>query len=139
MKFGHMADCHLGGWADNDLRQLGLDSFSYAIDKCIAKRIDFLIIAGDLFDTSRPSIESLDYAVKKLKDLQKNNIPVYAVSGSHDYSPSGKTMLNVLESAGLLKRVDNISHDEKGYHIKVTTDEKTGANLYGVPGKKRIS
>lgn len=137
MKFAHMADCHLGAWADSELTEIGLDSFTKAVDICIKEGVDFVIISGDLFDTGRPSINVLNIAAKKLKELKDNNISVYVVSGSHDYSVTGKTMLNVLESAGIMTRMDRQAEDEtEGLRLKFTIDEKTGVKLVGMPGRK---
>ena len=112
MKFAHMADCHIGGWRDPKLRMLGAQAFCRAIDLCIEKSVDFVLIAGDLFNTSLPPIDSLKTAAGKLKELKDKNIPAYLISGSHDYSPSGKTMLDVLEEAGLVLNVAR-AHEEQ--------------------------
>ena len=59
MRFAHIADCHLGGWRQPELQQLNLESFRYAIRKCIEEKVDFIIFAGDLFDSAYPPIEIL--------------------------------------------------------------------------------
>jgi DNA repair exonuclease SbcCD nuclease subunit len=82
MKFAHMADCHLGGWRDDKLTELGQKSFEKAIDICIEKKVDFVIIAGDLFNTAIPPIDSTKHCVNHLKRLQNENIPVYCIAGS---------------------------------------------------------
>ena len=107
MKFAHLADCHIGSWRDPKLRDASTKAFSKAIDVCITKEVDFVIIAGDLFNTSLPSVDNLKDVTLKLKQLADKKIPVYLVPGSHDFSASGKTMLDVLEHAGLLKNVVN--------------------------------
>ena len=88
MKFAHLADCHIGGWRDPKLRNIAAKAFDKAIDSCIEKNVDFILIAGDLFNTSLPSVDGLKTAVKKLKGLKDKNIPVYLIAGSHDFSPS---------------------------------------------------
>ena len=102
MKFAHLADCHIGSWRDPKLRDISTEAFVKAVDTCIEKEVDFILIAGDLFHTSLPSIDRLKQTVIKLKQLKDKNIPVYIIAGSHDFSPSGKTMLDVLENAGLV-------------------------------------
>jgi DNA repair protein SbcD/Mre11 len=136
IRFAHIADCHLGGWDDTTLSLLNQMSFEQCIDSCIKEKVDFVIIAGDLFDTARPSIEILEFTGRKLKQLQDHEIPVYLVSGSHDYSATGKTMLNVFESVGMIKRVDIGKGTEQGLSLQMTTDEKTGVKLVGMPGRK---
>jgi DNA repair exonuclease SbcCD nuclease subunit len=41
-----------------------------AISICIDEKVDFALIAGDLFNTALPSIESLKIAVENLKRLK---------------------------------------------------------------------
>tara|TARA_Y100000310_G_C20661238_1_gene804913 strand:+ start:656 stop:1864 length:1209 start_codon:yes stop_codon:yes gene_type:complete len=136
MKFAHMADCHLGGWRDDKLTELGQKSFEKAIDICIEKKVDFVIIAGDLFNTAIPPIDSTKHCVNQLKRLQNENIPVYCIAGSHDFSPSGKTMLDVLEGAGLLINVGKGQELDGHLVLNFTTDQKTGVKLTGIPGKR---
>ena len=101
MKFVHLSDCHIGGWRDDKLSILGIKAFEKAIDESIAKQADFVLISGDLFNSALPPIDKLKGAVIVLKKLKNNEIPCYIIPGSHDFSPSGKTMLDVLEHAGL--------------------------------------
>ncbi len=136
IKFAHLADCHIGGWREQKLRDLGVASFSKAVDDCIGEKVDFVLIAGDLFNTAVPSMDCLKDAVKKLSELKARNIPVYAVAGSHDFSPSGKTILDVIEQAGLLVNVSKGKVADGKLHLHFTIDRKTGARLTGLPGKK---
>src|SRR3989339_293238 len=136
MKFAHLADCHIGSWRDPKLRDVSTKAFIRAIDICIERNVDFILISGDLFNTSLPAIDNLKQAVVKLKELKDRNIPVYAIAGSHDFSPSGKTMLDVLESAGLLINVAKGKEEEGKLKLNFTIDEKTGAKITGLLGKR---
>ncbi len=136
MKFAHIADAHLGGWREPALREANAQSFITCIDKIIEQRVDFLLIAGDLFNTSVPPIDALKLAVQKLNDLKRAGIPVYLIPGSHDASPSGKTMLDVLEEAGLFINVVKGEVIDGKLRLKFTVDPKTGAKLTGLLGKK---
>ena len=100
-----MADLHIGSWRDPKLRNTSTVAFEKAIDECVLEKVDFILFSGDLFNTTLPGIDNLKRVVKKLKSLVEFKIPVYVVPGSHDYSPSGKTMIDVLEEAGLLINV----------------------------------
>jgi hypothetical protein len=131
MKFAHIADCHLGGWSELKLKELGMKVFSRAISECIDREVDFVVIAGDLFNTALPSIDIIKETALELKKLKDNYIPCYIIPGSHDFSPSGKTMLDVLENAGLVKNV--VKFD--GNQLEFTTDSKTGVKLTGIFGK----
>ena len=101
MKFAHLADLHLGAYKEPRMRALSDRAFELAINNILQEKVDFVLISGDLFNTSLPSVDNLKDATLKLKLLKDNNIPVYIIAGSHDFSPSGKTMLDVLENAGL--------------------------------------
>jgi len=138
MKYAHLADSHLGSWRDPKMRNLSTKAFLKAIDDCIAKQVDFILFAGDLFNTSLPPLDILKTVTKKLKQLQQNSIPFYAIPGSHDFSPSGKTMLDVLENAGLLKNVckGTVDQETKKLNLNFTIDQKTGAKITGMLGKK---
>ena len=136
MRFAHLADCHIGSWRDPKLRDAALMAFSKAVDICIDKKVDFILIAGDLFNTSLPAIDQLKRTVLKLKELKDKNIAVYIVPGSHDFSPSGRTILDVLENAGLLINVVKGAVEDGKLKLKFTTDIKTGAKITGMLGKK---
>ena len=140
MKFAHIADCHIGGWRDPKLRELSIEAFRTAVNTCIEKNIDFLLIAGDLFNNSLPALDMLKSTVTILQKLKQNNIPVYIIPGSHDFSPSGKTMLEVLEEAHLVKNVVRADKELTQKHgklvLKFTEDEKTGAKIAGLLGRK---
>lgn len=135
--FAHLADCHIGSWRDPKLKECSTNAFLKAMDRCIAEQVDFMIIAGDLFNTSLPAIDSLKASVKKLKEVKDRGIPVYGIPGSHDYSPSGKTMLDVLEHAGLFANVVKGKVTPAGkLQLHFTVDQKTGVKITGLLGKR---
>lgn len=136
MRFAHFADCHIGSWKDPRLSSASTLAFIKAIDICISKSIDFLLISGDLFNTALPSIEHLKLTVEKLKQLKDKNIPVYIIAGSHDYSPSGKSMIEVIKNAGLLTIVSKADIQDNKLKLKFTTDPKTKIKITGILGKK---
>jgi len=136
MKFAHIADCHVGSWREPKLRESSTKAFVKAVDKCIEEKVDFVLISGDLFNTSFPPVDNLRIVVKKLKQLKDTNIPVYIVAGSHDFSSSGKTMVDVLDSAGLAFNVARGKVEEGKLFLNFTVDEKTGAKIAGMIGKK---
>jgi len=137
MRFAHIADVHIGSWSDDRLAEASTRALSKAIDLCVEQSVDFILISGDLFNTSLPSIDRLKEVTSKLKELADRKLPVYMIAGSHDYSPTGKTMLDVLENAGLARNVmRGGSTDDGRIELKFTVDEKTGAKITGIGGKK---
>lgn len=86
----HMADTHLG------FRQYGHperewdfdDAFRWAIDQAIAKQVDFVLLAGDLFQ-SGSNLQAITFnnAVTHLEVLQEAGIPCLVIEGNHDLPP----------------------------------------------------
>jgi DNA repair exonuclease SbcCD nuclease subunit len=134
MKFLHMGDCHLGGWRQPELMALNLQSFQIAVDAAIKEKIDFVLIAGDLFDSAYPPIEIIKEAFNEFRRLREANIPVFLIAGSHDYSASGRTFLDVLEKAGFAKNV--FQPEERNGFIYLHPTIYKNIALYGYPGKK---
>jgi len=133
MKFAHFADCHLGSWRQPELQQLNLESFKKAISICIEEKVDFIIFAGDLFDSAYPPIEILKEVFSEFKKLNEARIKSFIIAGSHDYSVSGKTFLDVLEKAGFCKMCE-FEENENGFLLKPCN--YSGFSIYGYPGKK---
>jgi exonuclease SbcD len=104
--FVHAADLHLG------YSQYGLEArredfdraFQELVDKTIELKPDFIIIAGDLFHSARPSNVTLENAIRNFSRLREASIPVLTVDGSHDSAPNTVTgtIINPLDSAGLV-------------------------------------
>ena len=135
MKFAHLSDCHLGAWSNHpELRELPVRAFEKAMNTCMKEKVDFILIAGDLFDTSLPPIDILKSTVTKLRECSQAGISVYIIAGSHDFSPTGKTMISVLEEAGLLINVAKADIEEK-ISLKFSYD-RSGALITGLFGKK---
>ncbi len=131
MKFAHLADVHIGGWREEELKNLTIESFKKAIDICIEENVGFVLICGDLFNTSIPQIDLIKETASILNKLRDNDIDVYFIPGSHDYSPSGKTMLDVLEEAGLATNVMKFKDNKL-----IFTKDKTGTKLTGMYGRR---
>ncbi|OXT15187.1 DNA repair exonuclease [Bacillus sp. OG2] len=93
--FIHAADLHL------DSPMLGLSSLqddlfdkikesTFAalkniVDAALGRKVDFVILAGDLFDGEDRSIKAQARLRKEMNRLAEKNIPVYAVHGNHDH------------------------------------------------------
>src|SRR3989344_1124253 len=131
MKFLHMADCHVGGWREEKLNQLSIEHFRKTIDAALNENVGFVLISGDLFDVAMPGFEIINEVAKELSRLRESNVDVYIIPGSHDYSASGKTALNILESAGLCVNVYKINEDK----LEIIED-KTGVKITGILGRR---
>ena len=134
VKFAHLSDVHLGGWKQKPLQELNFQSFQKAVQISIDEKVDFILIAGDLFDTAYPPIEILKETFAEFRKIKESKIPCFIISGSHDYSVSGKTFLEVLEKSGFCKNVADFC--EENGKIKLKPFIFDGVALYGYPGKK---
>jgi len=137
VRFAHIADVHLGGWKQQPMQDLNFKSFQMAVQKCIEQRVEFVLIVGDLFDSAYPPIEVLKDTFAEFRKLKQAKIPCFIVAGSHDYSVSGKTFLDVLEKAGFCTNVHNteeVSENDETILLKPVI--YNGVALYGYPGKK---
>ena len=134
MKFVHFADCHLGGWRDEKLRNLSFLHFQKVIDFAIEKEVNFVLLSGDLFNTSLPGIDILRGAIREFKKLKEHKIPLFFIAGSHDFSPSGKSMLDVIEEAGLGVNVMKGLVEDGELHLQFT--KAKGAKITGLIGKR---
>jgi DNA repair exonuclease SbcCD nuclease subunit len=86
--FIHVADTHLG-YEQYGVRER-FNDFSRAFwditDDALKRRVDFVVIAGDLFNKRAIDAQTLIHAIEGLKKLKDNNIPVIAIEGNHDRS-----------------------------------------------------
>ncbi|MDI6703853.1 MAG: metallophosphoesterase [bacterium] len=88
--FVHCADIHIGtdrfgeGVTERDFT----DSFNHVVEFAIQQKVDFFLIAGDLFNKSRITPLHLSDAEEGLGILKRHGIPVIAIEGNHDNSPS---------------------------------------------------
>ena len=133
MKFAHLSDCHLGGWRQPELNELNMQAFCNTIDTCIDEKVDFVLFAGDLFDSAFPPIETLKDTFNEFRRLKEEKIRNYVIAGSHDYSVSGKTFLEVLEKAGFCEICKYETTEET---ITLKPSLNNTCHIYGFPGKK---
>ena len=132
MKFAHLSDCHVGGWREDKLKELSIVAFEKAMELCVKENTAFVLISGDLFNTSLPNIDIIKRTAQALDKLRENDISCYVIPGSHDFSPSGKTMLDVLEKAGLMENAMKFNNNK----LSFTTD-KTNAKITGIFGLRQ--
>ena len=136
MKFAHLSDLHIGSWRDPRMRDVSMQVFLQAMDMCVEEKVDFILFAGDLFNTALPAVDKLAIVAGKLKEVKDGGIPIYIIPGSHDFSASGKTMIDVLENAGLFVNVCKGDVIDKRLRLRFTLDKKTGAKITGMLGKR---
>lgn len=136
-RFAHMSDIHLGAHREPALRELERKCFCEALDACIREDVDFLLISGDLFHVGIPDLGVVNDAVRKMRELRESRIPIYAIYGSHDYTPTGTSVIDILHTAGVLTNIMRASREEDGrLRLKMFVDPQTGAKLTGIAARK---
>lgn len=139
-RFAHIADTHIGAWREPILAEQNMLAFKQAMNKCKEKKVDFIIFSGDLFDSNIPDLEKVKEAAEIIRDVRNFGIRIYVTYGSHDYSPTATSIIDVLASAGLFTKIvdtDIINvKSEQTLRPKIFEDKQTGAKLIGVYGRK---
>ncbi|MBI3412718.1 MAG: DNA repair exonuclease [Candidatus Aenigmarchaeota archaeon] len=134
--FAHISDCHLGAWRDKTLRKLNLEAFEKAMDKCVEKNVDFILICGDLFDKNIPDLDIVEQATRKMRQVRNQGIEIYVIYGSHDYSPAATSIIDVLHSSGLFTKIMDADNATDKVSLKFLHDKKTGAKIAGISGRR---
>ena len=134
--FAHLSDIHIGAFRQPILQDLALKSFTRAMDICIERAVDFIIVSGDLFDSNIPDMALANAAVKKIREVTKKGIPFYVVYGSHDFSPTQTSIVDLIESAGLFKKVTYGKMIDGKLHLEFQVDDHTNAKLCGISGRR---
>jgi DNA repair exonuclease SbcCD nuclease subunit len=94
MRFIHAADIHLdsplnglSAYPDapaEQLRSATRDAFTLLIDRAIEEAVDFMVIAGDLYDGSWRDYNTGVFFCKEMGRLKRASIPVFVLFGNHD-------------------------------------------------------
>ena len=94
MKFIHAADIHLdsplrglatyGDAPVEALRTASRTAFTNLIDQAIEQAVDFVVIAGDLYDGTWKDYNTGYYLCRQMGRLKEASIPVYLLYGNHD-------------------------------------------------------
>ncbi|EKV01535.1 DNA repair exonuclease [Leptolyngbya sp. PCC 7375] len=153
-KFLHIADVHLGFDRYNS-KVRTTDFFHTLWDVleryAIQTRVDFVVIAGDLFEHRMIQPAILNQAQLCLQQLQSAGIPAIAIEGNHDNCPYGTktSWLRYLSDWGLLTLLEP-SQDEamytpwneatkRGGYIDLDCGVRVlGSNWYGAAAPKAI-
>lgn len=94
VRFIHAADIHLDspmlqlehyeGAPAEEIRRSTRRALTNLIDLAIAKAVDFVLIAGDLYDGDWPDHNTGLFFTSEVARLRTAEIPLYFISGNHD-------------------------------------------------------
>ena len=116
--------------------ELEIQAFNESIYICIKEGVKFIIIAGDFLDKPIPELEQVKKIIIKLIELSQSNIPVYVIYGSHDYSPGQDSMIDLLEAAKLIIKINNPKSVDGKIRLEMYQDKETGVKLAGISARK---
>jgi len=95
LKLLHLADVHLGatfrvlGEQGAAQRRQVEQTFTNAIGLAIDEGVQLVLIAGDLFDSSKPTSATIDLTATQLHRLADAGIGIALIAGNHDVTSEG--------------------------------------------------
>jgi len=130
-----MSDIHIGAFRQPELRELVLRAFELAVDRCLEEKVEFIIFAGDIFDSNIPDLYSVRRAASKMRQAVEAGVRIYAIYGSHDFSPNYSSIVDVLDSAGLFTKAEDMAGKDGVVSLRFVQDP-SGPKLCGISGRK---
>ncbi|WP_107039086.1 metallophosphoesterase family protein [Brumimicrobium mesophilum] len=134
-KFIHAADLHIESpykglsqmneQLGRSLVEHGVKAYDKLIETALNEQVDFLLIAGDSFDSESGSLSAQYRFVRGLEKLNNAQIPVFIITGNHDPLSVWSKHLK------LPKNVTLFEADEVQQHTVIKNNEKL-AEIYGV-------
>ena len=135
LKFIHTADLHLdtpfkglgewNPWLADKLKDATYRSFGRITNLAISEKVDFVLIAGDIFDSENMSLAAQLKFVAELRRLSENGINSYFICGNHDHLGSWDMGLSL--PSGTVRfgssGVEKITYYRKGEAV---------ADIYGI-------
>ena len=140
-RFLHAADIHLdspltglagvGGFAVERIRAAPRAAFETLIQRAIDDNVDFLIIAGDLYDGTWRDFNTGLYFAAQMGLLRKAGIPAYILHGNHDAESQITRPLTLPENVSVFRarsaqtfRLDelNVALHGQSFRDKAVTD-----------------
>ncbi|WP_367294729.1 exonuclease SbcCD subunit D [Levilactobacillus yonginensis] len=95
MKFIHAADLHLDspflgltglpGSLATTVRESTFTAATKVFDRALSEHVDFVLLAGDLFDRAEQSVAAQAFLFTQFDRLNNAQIPVIVSFGNHDY------------------------------------------------------
>lgn len=143
IKFIHCGDIHLGsilsinGEVNESIEKFSEQAvymvFHRIVDLAIKKKVDFLLISGDLYDKDGMNLRAQKFFKEECERLNVEHIDVYVICGNHD--PIGSV-------EEIFKLPDNLKKfkEDKVITLDYVKDKKVRARISGVSYvNKRLS
>ncbi|MCI8469219.1 MAG: DNA repair exonuclease [Eggerthellaceae bacterium] len=136
LTFIHAADLHIGApirglgdlparWAER-VRDAIPRAWDRVVGAAVRHQVDFVAVAGDLFDTSQPSYRDYLRFLEGLDRLEEAGIPSYLCTGNHDPSASWQR-----DASSLPPHATMLSADRPDFRLL----ERDGSPLCVIAGR----
>jgi len=141
MRFLHTADIHLGYQQYGSKARFNDFSrvFLHIIDQAVLRQVDFVLLAGDLFEKRTVDPLAMRVAVEGLRKLRDAGIPALAVEGNHEraYYRDQYSWVDFLDALGYLRLLNPRFEDGHAVLEPYTGDggayaDLAGARVYGI-------
>lgn len=122
VRFIHAADLHLDSpfkgikslpafiW--EAIYQSTFQALTRLVDLAIKERVDFVCLAGDIYDGEDRSVKAQAYLKKEMTRLKEAHIPVYLIHGNHDYMEQQGLHLDMPSNVMIFKdTVETLYHE----------------------------
>jgi exonuclease SbcD len=133
MRVVHTADWHVGRFWKGITR---LDEMAKVLDHLARylerEKVDLLLVAGDVFDTSNPGAEAEALVFGFFRRLGAKNIPAVVIAGNHD-SPGRMDACGQLADLAGVRVVGRPRSVSKGGVVEVTTATGETALVAALP------
>ncbi|EHQ6864864.1 TPA: metallophosphoesterase family protein [Listeria monocytogenes] len=139
IQFLHMADLHLDspfiGLSTlpqplfSAIQESTFQSLERITTVAIKEAVDFVLIAGDIYDSEDQSVRAQARFAKEMKRLEAANIPVFMIHGNHDFIEKHKEKLALPSNVNVFsEQVEVMSHK---------TATGVSVNIYGFSYNER--
>ncbi|MGN8844040.1 MULTISPECIES: metallophosphoesterase family protein [unclassified Bacillus (in: firmicutes)] len=132
ISFIHCADLHLDSpmvglknlpvTLHTKLKESTFTAFKKVIDTAISKKVDFMIIAGDIYDGEDRSIKAQIRFRDEMLRLEEKQIEVYLVHGNHDHLNGSWVQIELPPNVHVFPSMVS---------VKQFVKNKLSVNLYG--------
>ncbi len=132
MRILHTSDWHVGRTIRGRSRaEEHRDVLTEIVEIAADRRVDLVLVAGDLFDTAAPSAEAERIVYRALLDLAEV-APVVAIAGNHDHPGRLRAVTPLLE-LGRVTMAATLARPDEGGVVDVVTERGETARLALVP------
>ena len=129
VQFIHAADLHLDSpfkgikglpvfiW--EAIYQSTFQALTHLVDLAVEKQVDFICLAGDIYDGEDRSVKAQAYLKKEMARLKMAGIPVYLIHGNHDYMEQNGLQLDMPDNVHIFPQTVETVHYETSQHERI--------------------